>query len=184
MTEISASRMLRYLTVQIRTAEAQGAPWSATGTGFHFGFQKGDQSAPLIVTNKHVIDGAGVIGIRLHKANEGGEPVAGPGEEISFPAADIPIVRHPDQSVDLAAIASAPLINMIREQLGWKPYVYGVGADSIPTESQWAEFGTLEDVIMLGTPRGSVTCTTTFPSSVGVSPRRQPMRTIKEGASF
>ena len=152
MVDMSPSRLLRYLTVQIRTASAPGASWSGTGTGFHFGFQKGDQSAPLIITNKHVLDGAAVIGLRLHKADEKGEPVSGPGEEVSFAVSDVPTILHPDPAVDLAAIPAAPIINMVRDQLGWKPYIYGVGADTIPTHRQWAELGTLEDVIMAGYP--------------------------------
>jgi hypothetical protein len=155
MPEMTPSRLLRYFTVQITTAPSPGASWAGSGTGFHFGFQKGDdQWAPLIITNKHVVDGAGVIGLRLHKKGSNGEALAGPGEEVRFSTSELPIIRHPDPSVDLAGIVAAPIIKMVEEQLGWQPYIFGVGADTIPTVDQWSEFGTLEDVIMAGYPTG------------------------------
>ncbi len=106
------SDQLRYMTVRILTSNNQTITWTGAGTGFLYSFAKDDKTAPLLVTNKHVLEGAVSIGLTFHVTTDNNQtPLPGSGRLISFPANQVPIIRHPDSHVDLTAIAIAPILD-------------------------------------------------------------------------
>lgn len=60
------SDQLRYMTIRILTSKDQTNNWTGAGTGFLYSFTKDNKTAPLLITNKHVLDGAVTIGLTFH----------------------------------------------------------------------------------------------------------------------
>jgi hypothetical protein len=53
---------------------------------------------------------------------------------ISFLSNHVPIIRHPDPNVDLAAIAIAPIINHAINKEGWHPFIKCLDKSNLPSE--------------------------------------------------
>lgn len=158
------SDQLRYMTVRILTSSNQSTNWTGSGTGFLYLFTKDDKSAPLLVTNKHVLDGASVIGLTFHVTTDGNEtPLPGSGRLISFLVHQVPIMRHPDAGVDLAAIAIAPLHEHAIKNEGWQPFIKCLSKENLPSAEMMTDFGSLEDIVMVGYPTGIVDAVNNFP---------------------
>lgn len=158
------SDLLRYTTVRILTSKDQTTNWTGSGTGFLYGFTKGDKFAPLLVTNKHVIDGAVAIGLTFHITTDDNEtPSPGSGRLVSFRSNQVPIIRHPDPDVDLAAIAISPLYENAVTNEGWQPFIKCLDQSNLPSEQMIADFGSLADVVMVGYPTGIVDGENNFP---------------------
>lgn len=155
---------LRYMTVRILTSKHEDTNWSGAGTGFLYSLSKGDKQMPLIVTNKHVIDGAVVVGLTFHVTNDNNEsPAPGAGHLISIRASELPIIRHPSPDVDLAAIGLAPIIQHAINHEGWQPFIKCLGKPNLPTAQMINDFGALEEVVMVGYPTGLVDAANNFP---------------------
>jgi hypothetical protein len=158
------SDQLRYMTVRILTSKDQTTNWTGSGTGFLYYFVKDEKTAPLLVTNKHVIDGAIAIGLTFHVTTDNNEtPLPGSGRLVSFLANQVPIIRHPDPNVDLAAIAIAPIHDHAINSEGWQPFIKCLDKTHLPSAQMLADFGSLEDVVMVGYPTGIVDATNNFP---------------------
>jgi len=152
--QITPYSLTSYLTAQILTGETWQGPWTGSGTGFTFIFEKGTNQAPVMITNKHVLAGAEMIGLCVRKGDENGTPIPGPGENVTLHVSNFKIIEHPDPQVDLAAITLLPVAKVINEKLGWNPCFMGLSQSDVPTESQWTEFSALEEVTMVGYPTG------------------------------
>jgi len=158
------SDQLRYMTVRILTSNQENTNWTGAGTGFLYFFTKDDKQAPLLVTNKHVVDGAVVIGLTFHVTTDNNaNPAPGAGRLISIRSNQLPIIRHPDPNVDLAAIAIAPIIDHAVNHEGWQPFVKCLDKSNLPSDQMIADFGALEDVVMVGYPTGIVDAINNFP---------------------
>lgn len=104
------SNRLLFATVRIEVELADGC---GVGTGFFFNYsyREGDERADyvMLVTNKHVIEGAKTATIRLHRARHGSDARGQFVEYVGLPVSvDIPevttlFVDHPDPAVDLCA---------------------------------------------------------------------------------
>lgn len=164
MTNGRISDQLRYMTVRILTSKDQTANWTGAGTGFLYYFTKGDKTAPLLVTNKHVVEGAISIGLTFHVTTDNNEtPLPGAGRLISFPANQVPIIHHADPNVDLAAIAIVPIHDHAINNEGWRPFIKCLDKTHLPSAEMIAGFGALEDVVMVGYPIGIVDAVNNFP---------------------
>lgn len=164
MSNARISDQLRYMTVRILTSKNQTTNWTGSGTGFLYYFAKDDETAPLLVTNKHVLDGAVVIGLNFHVTEDNNEtPLPGSGRLISFLSNQVPIIRHPDPAVDLAAIAIAPIHEHIISKEGWHPFIKCLDKTHLPSEAMVNDFSALEEVIMVGYPTGIVDAANNFP---------------------
>ena len=158
------SDQLRYMTVRILTSKTETTNWTGSGTGFLYLCKKENFIVPMLVTNKHVIDGAIVIGLTFHVTTDGNNtPLPGAGRLISIHSSDLPIVRHPDPNVDLAGIPLAGIIEHLVQREGWQPYVKCLDSSHLPSNKMIGEFGSLEDVVMVGYPTGIVDAVNNFP---------------------
>ncbi|MBZ6132447.1 trypsin-like peptidase domain-containing protein [Streptomyces olivaceus] len=104
------SKELLFSTVRISNARS-----GAVGTGFITQTPIGDNLAvPLIVTNKHVIEGTDklILGF-LSKSLETGEPEYGKRNDIALHGGTW--VGHPDPQVDVAVIPMAGIINAYKD---------------------------------------------------------------------
>jgi hypothetical protein len=164
MNNFRISDQLRYMTVRILTSKDQTTNWTGSGTGFLYYFVKDDKTAPLLVTNKHVIDGAVAIGLTFHVTTDNNEtPLPGSGRLVSFLANQVPIIRHPDPDVDLAAIAIAPIHDHAINNEGWQPFIKCLDKTHLPSAQMMSDFGSLEDIVMVGYPTGIVDAVNNFP---------------------
>ncbi|WP_220792256.1 S1 family peptidase [Gluconacetobacter azotocaptans] len=164
MTNSRISHQLRYMTVRVLTSKNQTINWTGAGTGFLYCFAKDDKTTPWLVTNKHVVDGAAAIGLTFHVTTDNNKtPLHGSGRLISFFSNQVPIIRHPDPNVDLAAIAIAPIINHAINKEGWRPFIKCLAKSSLPSEQMIGDFSALEDVVMVGYPTGLVDAVNNFP---------------------
>ena len=158
------SDQLRYMTVRILTSKQENTNWTGSGTGFLYLCKKNDLIAPMLVTNKHVLDGAVIIGLTFHVTMDNNEtPLPGAGRLISIRSNELPVVRHPDPNVDLIGVPLAGVIEHIVQREGWHPYVKCLDKSHLPTTQMIGDFGSLEDIFMVGYPTGIVDAANNFP---------------------
>jgi hypothetical protein len=142
---------LAHSTVRIECDLSGGL---STGTGFFYGLNRqAGQHVPVIITNKHVVDGAVIGRFILTLQNSSGEPDIGAtyGFELNnFQSFWHP---HPDTSVDLCAMPIAPLIN-VAEQQGKKFFYIEFDKSLIPTTAEIDEMVGMESITMVGYPNG------------------------------
>ncbi|ESU28734.1 hypothetical protein FLJC2902T_13280 [Flavobacterium limnosediminis JC2902] len=127
-----------------------------TGTGFFFNFYADKDKkkvVPVIITNKHVVDGA--ISINLFfKKEKNGEPDYGPAYVVTIPNKIPNVIQHPNKDIDLVAIPTAWIYDeLAKKNIG----VYYIAADEdrIPNdETQKKELKSIENIWMIGYPSG------------------------------
>jgi len=138
---------LIYTTMRL-TALSNGVP-IGTGTGFFFTFNFDGHPMDVIVTNKHVVEGADAVQLRLHMRNAAGEFLPeGQLFTINFGY----VVGHPDPDVDLCAIGVGAMTTLKKE--GRQAFAVSLGAHNIPSEQDWQSFDSVEGVWMVGCPNG------------------------------
>ncbi|WP_190238219.1 S1 family peptidase [Cereibacter johrii] len=144
-----AEKMLHTAT---RLQTYQSGKEVASGTGFFFDFKVGDFVFPSIVTNKHVLEGSDQVVVTCHYK----EPDDGPSEKVArCRVATNPqtIVNHPDPDVDLCVIPFGPILGQAEDDNN--PLFYLPLDDSvIPATEDWERFDAIEEVVMVGCPRG------------------------------
>lgn len=150
MAELSPIEQTLYATVKI-TANTQGRS-IGTGTGFFWSIQKEGVHTVVIVTNNHVIDGADEVLLDCHlgDGSDPGNPI-GATTPVRIQMQDEGIVRHPDPNVDLCAFGFAPMVDKA-VSVGTPLFYKTLSSDLVPTG--WSEFDAVEDVMMVGCPRG------------------------------
>ena len=148
----SIGGQLIHTTVRIETQTAKG---SGSGTGFFFHFCRNDESnVPVIVSNKHVIDGAtsGLIHITLKKP---GTQEPDLGKHVKVPIANFESrwLKHPDPDVDLAVLPIAPVLQWIQGE-GQEAYYISLDMSLVANSAFMQGLSAVEDIVMLGYPTG------------------------------
>jgi hypothetical protein len=126
----------------------------ATGTGFYFQFPlDADKAVPVIVTNKHVVDGAVWGRFSMHRIGQDGQPSVALSEAFAFDQFQARWIAHPDASVDLCVLPIAPLLaDAGRRGMPLAPVF--LEPQLVPGDGFLAQLNPLEDVIMIGYPNG------------------------------
>jgi V8-like Glu-specific endopeptidase len=124
------------------------------GTCFFFQAELGEGStAPLLITNRHVIEGQSraVIHLTIRSATD----QTSPKEVIAFNIHTLHemAIYHPSPSVDLAAIAFAPIIKILKTGGKVAEYVT-LGAGNIVSKEVLEECRAFEELTMIGYPNG------------------------------
>lgn len=122
-----------------------------TGTGFFLEFDYGgeDKKVPVIITNKHVINDnpQEEVFFFIHiKTNEG------PSDENIGIKIKPQWFFHPEQ--DLCFCLVAPLDAMIKKEFQKAPYFISISENSIWDNKRLEDLSALEDVVMVGYPKG------------------------------
>jgi len=129
-----------------------------TGTGFFFLFQKDGKERHVIVTNKHVVEKKKHGRLVFTKCDEVGDPLYG--EKINLDIKDFEKkwIFHPDPKVDLC-ILDMTLILKLK-----KPLYYKLIPESyIPNDSLWHSYTIMEEIIMIGYPKGLIDTLNNYP---------------------
>lgn len=150
---LTPSEQLTHATVRIETNYADGSV--GTGTGFFFNFADKEPGfrIPTIVTNKHVIAGAPIGKVHLTFRDDEGDPRVGSHLALEINNFSAAWVDHPDPSVDLCVLPINPLLAHLDSQ-GQRFFFVPLDESMIPTDQELADYGALEDILMVGYPNG------------------------------
>ena len=149
---LSNAERLMHTTVRLECQLQDGN--LSTGTGFFFSFAlENDKHIPIIVTNKHVINGSVVGSFVLTKSDQNNDPILGEVERIVLDNFESLWIKHPDSDVDLAVFPMAFLFHEA-EARGVKFFAPSLNDSLIPTDEILADLSGLEDITMIGYPNG------------------------------
>lgn len=152
MTVLTPAEQMLYSATKLTTYK--GDQPTGSGTGFFYDVVLGeDRHVQLLVTNKHVLEGNDRVDISLHIGN--GENPPGPSGrfhswQVEFVGS---LISHPDPNVDLCCLPIGGLLQEAHAN-GLRPFFVQFTKDTVPTDDQWAEFDAIEQVSMIGCPRG------------------------------
>lgn len=143
------TEQLTYNTIRIETDKF-------VGTGFFFNFKVEKDSTkyiPVIITNKHVVNGATKIFLFFRKSING-TPENGNAFIYEIPNSPKTVIQHPNPNTDLVAIPIGQILQVM-EKNNIFVYTIGFSENEIPTdEFQKKEFKTFEEIFMIGYPNG------------------------------
>lgn len=149
---LTLAETLMHTTVRLECQLGTGV--ISTGTGFFFTFRIDKSNhIPVIVTNKHVINGSVKGLFVLTKATTEGQPTIGSYEKIILDEFEKLWIKHPDPNVDLAVFPMAPLFRRAEEQK-IRFFSPPIEESNIPTRTQLENLSGLEDITMIGYPNG------------------------------
>ncbi|GEC42063.1 hypothetical protein JOH52_002826 [Sinorhizobium meliloti] len=141
---------LPHTTSRIETVTANGG---SVGTGFFFNIEIPDKGTmTIIVTNKHVVDGAQSARIYVSRGGPDG-PVFGVFNSWNIDDIQKVVVRHPNSNVDLAAFPVGGILHEMANA-GTPAYFRAFDVSSIPTDQQIQGLTAIEDILMIGYPTG------------------------------
>lgn len=147
--QLTIPEKLMHATVRMECVGAGGV--KSWGTGFFFKFlEDGKQHVPVIVTNKHVIEGAHTGAFWLTK-KEDGRPQIGRHLKVEIANFASIWIGHPDPDVDLAV---APVASIIQQatQNGLNFYYVNLDETLLPTAEQIDSLSGFDDILMVGYP--------------------------------
>lgn len=146
---LSKSEQLAYSTIRIECEYNDGA--SGTGTGFFFKFK--ENKSDVIITNKHVINGAKKGRLIFTKAGDNNDPLDTEHFPISLNHFESLWKKHLDSDVDLCAMPIAPFLREAEKQ-STKLFYIPLDKSIIPSTKQLDDFSALEEILMVGYPNG------------------------------
>jgi hypothetical protein len=155
---IDPSEQLINSTIQIisqRTVTQNGVTkqYQITGTGFYFTFKTPKGDIPIIVTNRHVVEGVSAQQLNFKQKKADGNPDYNSIIQVGLLPNDAKWIFHPDAKVDLAILPIAPIINHY-EKLGKKISYVTLDESLIPSDSVRNTLLAIEDILMIGYPFG------------------------------
>ncbi|GEP35178.1 hypothetical protein NSZ01_29460 [Nocardioides szechwanensis] len=141
---------LLFVTVRITTQMPDGQ--SGSGTGFMLAESRPDGGASLLlVTNKHVVEGAALVNMHLLAATPDGEPELG--HERVLSATPDRFVGHPDPEIDIAMIGVGGALEQLANA-GTPAFFRSVSTEMCATEDVLDQFEPIEPVTFIGYPNG------------------------------
>lgn len=145
----SIADQLFYSTVYI---EAEGSQGTWTGTGFLVNYEVAVGTVPVLVTNKHVLNGATAVAFRVVTA-EGNLPSSRASRMV---VADFSIdswLGHPDPEVDVAVLLFGPITREM-ESMGAPGFTRAFPSELLLTREQANDLDAIEQVTFMGYPNG------------------------------
>jgi hypothetical protein len=124
-----------------------------TGTGFYFNFNIGRDTIPVIVTNAHVIRKCHTGYLRF-KSFSNGKINYGDLLEIKVENFESKWIKH--KTEDLAILPLNPIKEDVYKAYHKIPYSIAYSETDIPNDSVLNKLLAIEDVIMIGYPKGLI----------------------------
>jgi hypothetical protein len=145
MSQISLAEQLQHVTCLVKTD-------GGSGTGFIYNISAhGNSTMPMLVTNRHVIDGSTKTNFRMTTCNADNTPNFGKYVDFEIPTAKWK--NHPTDGIDLAMTPIAGLLNQAVAS-GHKPFYRLLSADLIADDSYLMNMDAIESITMIGYPTG------------------------------
>jgi hypothetical protein len=152
MSELSIFEKLSQSTIRIECELRDGKV--STGTGFFVKFVEcGDTFVPVIVTNKHVVQGAIRCNLFFTLSDDNGNPTHDRHHRFEIIDFAKPWIDHPDPNIDLCAMPINVFIDQM-QKMGIKPYITFLDLSILPTHEDIEEMAGMERVVMVGYPNG------------------------------
>ncbi|MCC7465777.1 MAG: trypsin-like peptidase domain-containing protein [Saprospiraceae bacterium] len=147
--KVTLEEQLGNTTIRILSYNSKDS--AITGTGFFFIFQKDGVEKEVIVTNKHIIKGKKFGQLIFTKSSASGDPIYGEKIKFDFKKFENQWIFHPDTNVDLC-ILDMSIIRKEKQPIYYK----SIPEKFIPNDSLWNSYTIMEDVIMIGYPKGII----------------------------
>ena len=152
MDSTDLSELLLHSTIRIECTNNQ--TWSL-GTGFFFAFScdTSNKSIPVIVTNKHVIDGATDGKLIFSLCDEEKKYI--PGKTFIYHISDFEEawIPHPDKNVDLCVLPLSRFYDNLKPEDG-HIYAMYLTEDHLLSKHDWDDVSHIEEVTIVGYPDG------------------------------
>lgn len=153
MNGISKTKnILDSTTALIETASESG---KSRGTGFMLALQmKHDEIAPLLITNKHVMEGAKELTVKLSLSSPSDSTQKiGIAKYTLKKGVDSIIFKHPDRDIDLAAINIAAVLQNLTDA-GYAGHGTMFSEHDLVRSDDLDSLEQSETVVMIGYPTG------------------------------
>jgi len=138
-----------FTTVRITTTSAGG---SGSGTGFLLAEERAEGgTAVLLVTNKHVVEGAIEVVLHLIAANSAGAPALG--RELTLRCSPSLFHGHPDPNIDIAMLGLGGGLEQLHDA-GTPAFFKTVSPSMCATKTMLDEYEPIEPVTFIGYPNG------------------------------
>lgn len=150
---LTLSEKIMYSTIPITMLDDQQRA-IGTASGFCFDFcpsQEEDLHIPALVTNRHVLGKCPFISVVFTEATSDWNPNVGKTVTSLLPTSLS--VFHPNSAIDLAVIPIAPALKLL-EQDGHRIFYTNLDKLLIPQPEVWDSFDAMEEVTMVGYPKG------------------------------
>ena len=149
---LSTADRLVYTALNLTTF-TNGTP-KGSGTGFYWVTEYDDSQAICVITNKHVLAGVDALTFHCH-TQSATDPTMPSGAvvDVKFTTDPILVFNHPDPDVDLCALVISSITGIAAEN-GHRLYIEPLSADIVPKDEDWNDFDSIEDILMIGCPRG------------------------------
>ena len=160
IAELLYNSTIRIETIKDSVINGKKVKISKLGTGFYFNSYNGKDTIPLIVTNKHVIENCNT-GILKFNSQTNGKPNYGDILTITIPDFEKLWINHPSE--DLAVLPLNPISERIFNLTKKLPFCPSFSEQEIPSISQEEDFSAIEEVLMVGYPKGLSDTTNNLP---------------------
>ncbi len=160
--EMQVESVLEQLYFTTARLEAFGPNGGSVGTGFLYGVKASGPALPgrggdvhVLVTNKHVLEGATRLRVTMVRRSEGNQPVLGEAWQATIEDVTSALwTGHPDPEIDVAVLPFTIVLNVMQEQTGTVPYFVAITPDIALTPARATELDAVEEVLFIGYPRG------------------------------
>lgn len=124
------------------------------GSSFLFRIDLDDsRQTEIVVTNKHVIEGATHARLCFTRAGEDKKPIVGNNVWLDVLCGPGTWIEHPNPDVDLCAFVVSPVVNAYASS-GNPVFTMSIPEAMIPDFENLDELDTVSDVLMIGYPTG------------------------------
>ncbi|WP_421942432.1 S1 family peptidase [Pedobacter sp.] len=138
---------------KIITKDGRTDTLDISGTGFYFYYSTPKGYFPVIVSNKHLINGMNKQILQFKHADSIGNPLVGLSENVILQNPETKWMLHPDSDVDLAILPIGGLLNNFKSK-NISIYFKGFDETLIPNDSTKKSLMAIEEVLMIGYPFG------------------------------
>jgi hypothetical protein len=156
---VSATEQMMYCTTRIIGRIPGSITNYKTGTGFFYNFPSEgvNQSVPVLITNKHVIEGTSSLEFLVHAATVKDAKQPDTNTVINSVATDW--TAHPNPKIDLCAVPIGPVANSMTPA----PFFRALDPSIVRSNTQLKELNAVEDILMVGYPNGLWDAANNFP---------------------
>lgn len=148
---MAVSDSLARTTVRLECTDGQR---SSVGTSFLYRIDgDGDSWTPVLVTNRHVVEGYTTARLVLSQAPDFRTATPADAKTVTINDFQRLVVYHPNDAIDLAAIVIGPVINQI--ELGPNPInLTAIRESDIIDDDTASQLRYVEDILTVGYPQG------------------------------
>jgi hypothetical protein len=153
----SVSEHIMYSTARI-VGKVPNSTNVKTGTGFFFNFPAEGGQLPVLITNKHVIEGTEKLSFLVHTSTDPAAKAPNANAEIQSVASDW--IGHPNPKIDLCAVIVGPVLTAMQPLV---PFFRTLDPGLIKAEDELRNLDAVEQILMVGYPNGLWDAKNNFP---------------------